>query len=256
MDLKGGHIVRAVGGRRDEYRPIQSRLVESSRPETVAQAFRDKLGLDEIYIADLDAIAGAAPSLELFHALAGMGLRLIVDAGVRSIVRALAIHLSGASGVVVGLETIDDPRVVPDIVDAIGKDAIWFSLDLKNGLPLGNMRAWPSLMPEAIVAEVVAAGVNRFIVLDLARVGERSGTGTEELCRRLIRQHPAIKVVAGGGVRDDTDLHRLSQIGLAGVLVATALHEGRIRCGLSGKIAGREAVPGYASSSGAQSSPS
>ena len=65
IDLKGGLVVRGVAGRRQEYRPVVSRLTPSSRPIDVAGAFRDHLGLDHLYLADLDAIAGAAPALEL-----------------------------------------------------------------------------------------------------------------------------------------------------------------------------------------------
>ena len=38
-----------------------------------------------------------------------------------------------------------------------------------------------------------------------------------------------MEVFAGGGVRDLADLGRLRQCGVAGVLVASALHDGRLR---------------------------
>jgi uncharacterized protein related to proFAR isomerase len=41
----------------------------------------------------------------------------------------------------------------------------------------------------------------------------------------LLAQHRGIELLAGGGIRDRTDLDRLEQAGVAGVLVATALHE-------------------------------
>jgi phosphoribosylformimino-5-aminoimidazole carboxamide ribotide isomerase len=58
LDLKGGHVVHGVGGRREEYRPVVSRLTDSSAPADVATAFRDRFGLSELYVADLDDIAG------------------------------------------------------------------------------------------------------------------------------------------------------------------------------------------------------
>ena len=69
LDLKDGIVVRGVGGRRDEYRPIVSRLTSSCQPLDVAEAFRDHFGLSELYLADLDAIAGKPPALALFRAL-------------------------------------------------------------------------------------------------------------------------------------------------------------------------------------------
>src|SRR5205085_4551536 len=79
LDLKGGHVVRGVGGRREEYRPVVSRLTDSSVPVDVATAFRDHLGLSEVYVADLDAIAGAGPALETYAALRDLGCTLWVD---------------------------------------------------------------------------------------------------------------------------------------------------------------------------------
>jgi phosphoribosylformimino-5-aminoimidazole carboxamide ribotide isomerase len=72
-------------------------------------------------------------------------------------------------------------------------------------------------------------------VLDLARVGEGGGTGTEELCARLASAHPEVELIAGGGVRGIADVRRLGEAGVAAVLVASALHEGRLT---RGEIAG------------------
>jgi uncharacterized protein related to proFAR isomerase len=39
---------------------------------------------------------------------------------------------------------------------------------------------------------------------------------------------PGVELIAGGGVRDQTDLDRLAVAGADGALVATALHRGAI----------------------------
>ena len=228
MDLKGGHVVHAVGGRRDEYRPIRSPLVDSSCAVIVARTFRDRLNLYELYVADLDAIAGAEPAWGVYRTLAGMDLGLMVDAGVRDVTTAQAVQAAGVSGVVVGLETVGGPRLLREIAERIGRDAVWFSLDLKGGRPLGDVANWRDPSAEGIAAEVIAMGICRLIVLDLARVGERGGTGTEELCRRLLDAEPNLQLVAGGGVRDAMDLSRLEAAGVSGALVATAIHDGRL----------------------------
>ena len=78
LDIKDGLVVRGIGGRRDEYRPIASKLTASCQPVDVARAFRDLLGLEEIYLADLDAIAGARPAWDIYREIqasaAGCGL--------------------------------------------------------------------------------------------------------------------------------------------------------------------------------------
>ena len=59
IDLKDGTAVHAVRGERERYRPVRSALArEDGDPLALARAFRSTLGLDELYVADLDAIAG------------------------------------------------------------------------------------------------------------------------------------------------------------------------------------------------------
>jgi phosphoribosylformimino-5-aminoimidazole carboxamide ribotide isomerase len=78
------------------------------------------------------------------------------------------------------------------------------------------------------VAQAVALGVRRVLILDLARVGVGEGTGTEALCARVTATFPHVEVSAGGGVRGIDELHRLHQSGVQNVLVASALHDGRL----------------------------
>jgi phosphoribosylformimino-5-aminoimidazole carboxamide ribotide isomerase len=66
------------------------------------------------------------------------------------------------------------------------------------------------------------------IVLDLARVGKNDGPGTDALARALIDRFADLGVYIGGGVRDMDDLKRLESLGVAGVLVSSALHNGAL----------------------------
>ena len=88
LDLKAGQVVHGIAGRRAEYRPIVSRLTASADPRDVAVAFVTQLGLKELYVADLDAIAGAPPALATFAALRALGCALWVDAGLRTAAQA------------------------------------------------------------------------------------------------------------------------------------------------------------------------
>ncbi|MGL6094644.1 MAG: HisA/HisF-related TIM barrel protein, partial [Fimbriiglobus sp.] len=64
IDVLGGVVVRAVGGRRGEYRPVKSRLTRSTDPVEVARVLLDATGATELYVADLDAItrSGFSPN--------------------------------------------------------------------------------------------------------------------------------------------------------------------------------------------------
>jgi len=69
------------------------------------------------------------------------------------------------------------------------------------------------------------------LVLDLLRVGEGGGPGTEALCATLIAEYPDLELTAGGGVRGAADLRRLRACGARAALVASALHDGALSRG-------------------------
>ena len=228
IDTLRGQVVRGVAGRRHEYRPVVSRLIGSAEPLAVARAFRDHFGLTELYLADLDAIAGAPAALTTYAALRTEGFCLWVDAGIRRPEDARPLAGAAVAGMVAGLETLHGPDVLRALCDQYGSERIIFSLDLKGGMPLGEVAAWQAADAGLIAAQAVGCGVRRLIVLDLARVGVGAGLGTEALCERLALAYPQVEIIAGGGVRDAADLRRLKGCGVRGVLVASALHDGRL----------------------------
>jgi len=231
LDLRAGQAVLARGGRREAYPPVRSQLVDggaASDPLVLARAYRDLLDCDEWYVADLDALAGGAVQRALVRALSGLRGRLLVDAAVSSPERARELVADGAARVVVGLETLPSFDALALVARAIGSQRLAFSLDLRDGAPLAE--APLSGTPFDLARAAVTAGAGAIMVLDLARVG--SGRGVDcVLLEALRRAHPHVELLAGGGIRTARDLERLADAGLDGALVATALHDGRIRRG-------------------------
>jgi phosphoribosylformimino-5-aminoimidazole carboxamide ribotide isomerase len=223
LDLQGGCVVRGVGGRRADYRP----LTPECHPLAVAESFRRLFGQTELYLADLDAIAGAAPALATYSELQRNGFQLWVDAGIREPEQGERLLAAGIESVIAGLETVSGPTVVTGLCHE-NADRVVLSLDLRDGVPLGDLRAWRRPDALSIAQEALELGVRRLLLLDLARVGMNEGTGTDALAKALIVAHPHVEVSVGGGIRNAADLRRLKAIGVRSVLVASALHDGRI----------------------------
>jgi phosphoribosylformimino-5-aminoimidazole carboxamide ribotide isomerase len=58
-----------------------------------------------------------------------------------------------------------------------------------------------------------------------------------ELYAEILREIPALRLIASGGVSTLEDIDELEKIGCAGVIVGKAIYEGRIRLrDLAGKI--------------------
>ncbi len=224
LDLMGGLVVRGVGGERDRYRPIDSALSRSPEPLAVARAFRDRYGLDRLYVADLDAIGGSDASTSIYTALVEDGFSLLVDAGIRSPEAAASLRAAVSVDVIAALETLPSPAVLAATVDRIGVDGVIFSLDLVHGQHLGAPGAWP-IDVDLVAREARSAGVRRLILLDLASVGRGRGPRHLERVRRWKDELDGVEIITGGGVRGRDDLVALRESGADGVLIATALHD-------------------------------
>jgi phosphoribosylformimino-5-aminoimidazole carboxamide ribotide isomerase len=218
IDLKDGTAVHAVRGERERYRPVHSVVGgDDGDALALARGFRG-LGLEEVYVADLDAITGTGENRATIAALA-RDARVMVDAGVSEPEDVRAQLALGAHRVVVGTETLRSPDALPD--------GVVLSVDLRDGRLLSPDPELAGLTGLDAVARLHRPGLRELIVLDLARVG--SGAGLDfELIAAIHAAFPELELLAGGGVRDLADLHALRDAGAAGALVATALHTGVI----------------------------
>ena len=222
VDLHGGRAVRAYAGRRDRYEPIGDAV-------ELARQYVDHYKLTELYVADLDAIedsiqvARPAPQLNgpVIQLVAGLGAPVWLDAGVSSVDRARDALDLGAAHVVVALETLRSFEALRAICDDIGGRRVAFSLDLRCGEPIAAGEIARET-PEQLAARAAGAGAGGVIVIDLARVGTRTGLDVE-LLERVRKAVPGVTLLAGGGVRGAEDLEQLAGAGCDAALVATAI---------------------------------
>jgi phosphoribosylformimino-5-aminoimidazole carboxamide ribotide isomerase len=237
LDLSRGLAVHAQAGERSRYAPLQSALLPNRNGDPLAllRAFHSELGAHECYLADLDAIQGGAVQRGLIRQLAefhtGFAGALLVDAGTSSTNGALEVLSCGASEVVVGLETLQAFADLAAIVALVGPARVVFSLDLRLGNPILHPAmqdaVGPTADPLSLAAQAAEAGVSKLLLLDIGRVG--TGCGVDlGLLEQLRRQFPAARLLAGGGVLTRRDLDHLRDAGCDGVLVASAIHTGRI----------------------------
>jgi uncharacterized protein related to proFAR isomerase len=245
IDLKDGTAVHAVRGERERYRPVSSSIGgEHGDALALARGFGAELGLDELYVADLDAIAGesgGAPGsggaaaaaraaggahTALLAALAREA-RVMVDAGVSEPAGAHALLELGAYRVIVGTETLPSAAALERLLAELPDGVLILSIDLREGSLLSPDPELAGLPAPDAIARLHRPGLREAIVLDLARVG--SGAGPDVgLIGEIHAAFPGLELLAGGGVRDVEDLRALDAAGAAGALVATALHRGVI----------------------------
>ena len=226
IDLKRGVAVHAVRGDRERYRPLRSRIAAGSDPVRLTRAVREGFGLDELYVADLDAIAGGAGSAGVVEALAREA-RVMVDAGAAAPAAVARLLGLGVARVVIGTESLPGAQALRRLATELPDAPLVLSLDLRGGRVLSPDPALAGIGAVDALARLRDAGAREAIVLDLMRVG--SGEGPDvTLLRELHSRFPDVSLLAGGGVRHAGDLRALADAGAAGALVATALHGGAI----------------------------
>lgn len=227
LDISNSVVVHAVGGKREKYLPVTSVVCKSADPVDVASTFKS-LQFDQLYIADLDAISNKIVDFGLYKKIkADTGLDLMVDAGIADLEKARKVLQNGVSKIIIGTETLNKPDFIKQAIESFGEEQVIVSLDLKEGKVMSASEVIRSMDPLAVAKAFQEMGVIRTIVLDLARVG--TGNGINLTMVMGILKKCKVEVLTGGGIRDIKDLELLSRLGVSGVLLATALHSGRLR---------------------------
>ncbi len=230
IDLLNNQAVHAIKGDRKFYKPVKSVLCDSSDPLEIARAFRDRLGLHEIYIADLDTIqnSGRTNQRNLVERLSSReNFRVLLDAGISDIESAARWLDLGIHKAVIGSETLNALEVLIGIPASFPQNRIVFSLDCRNGRILSKCPDLDSLSPIKALKLLQSSGWREIIVLDLARVGSGRGVDRSWIIEAQA-SFPDLTLLAGGGITGPQELKRLQSLGIRGVLVATALHSGSI----------------------------
>jgi phosphoribosylformimino-5-aminoimidazole carboxamide ribotide isomerase len=216
IDLKGGVVVRARMGQRDQYRPIETPLSPSSDPVDVVRGLLSVSAFRTLYVADIDAIErrGDARDALMRVKSAFAQLDVWVDNGLADADSARAFLDDGSDHLVLGSEAQTDHLLVENLRD---EPRVILSLDFRGDTFIGppSLLATPAVWPR------------RIIVMTLARVGSAAGPDFEKL-GAIHRLSGRRRVYAAGGLRHAGDLDELKNAGITGVLVASALHDGRL----------------------------
>lgn len=218
IDLKAGQVVHAVRGERQHYAPVRSRLCASATPEAVVSALRAHLGVTAFYVADLDAIQQCGSSRELIAQLLARhaDCEWWIDADFGSPSRLEAYLDAPHVHAVIGSESLASLEDLAAVRAALPRaQNVLLSLDHRAGRRMGPAALWAR----------PAAWPSRVIAMNLDRVGADAGPDFALIAQL---RGLAVAVVAAGGVRDATDLAQLAAAGVSDVLIASALHDGRL----------------------------
>jgi phosphoribosylformimino-5-aminoimidazole carboxamide ribotide isomerase len=229
LDLRGGQVVQARGGDRSAYPGLKTQLCSGNDPVDVALAFRDVLGLDSLYVADLDAIEHDRPDLTTLNRLAQLRLDLWVDLGLRRSSQLRDLSRGDSLRTILATETLPGMDLVREAIRDLGRDRVVLGLDLKAGHPiLSSTWREDHNEPMTIIQAALEVGVRRVLLLDIDRVGTGLGLASLELVAMVRSRYSDLEITVGGGVTSPLDLKTARATGASGILVGSALYDGRI----------------------------
>ncbi|PCJ32406.1 MAG: HisA/HisF family protein [Gammaproteobacteria bacterium] len=211
----GGNVVHAQGGNRDNYPLLESVLSSSHEPIQLVADLLRFYSFSTIYIADLDAIEKGEKNTDLYAELSARypGVQFFLDMGIKDQAEWQYLMTYSNIKAVIGSESLQE---IEWLKTAEVKDKSILSLDFKQGQFLGNTQ----LLQQVYWSE-------RIIVMNIDRVGAQQGPDIT-LLKQLQQQTSVSRLIAAGGVRNQHDLAQLQQQGINQVLIASALHDGRI----------------------------
>jgi phosphoribosylformimino-5-aminoimidazole carboxamide ribotide isomerase len=228
IDLRGGRVVRLRQGDFDRETSYGDDPVATARDFVAA-------GSGWVHVVDLDGARDGEPrQLELVGRIAS-GLagraRVEVGGGLRT-PAAVAMALdAGAARVAIGTAALRDPGFAARLVERHGAGRIVASIDVRDGLALGE--GWrtgaPGLPAAAAIERLAEAGVVAFEVTAIERDGLLEGPDVA-----LLRSLAALglgRIIASGGIASIDDVLAARAAGCSGAIVGRALYEGRIDLG-------------------------
>ncbi len=211
VDLKKGKVVRAFAGFRLNYKPLKLGFFDFSDPITFINKVLDKLKLNKIYIADLDAIQNLSTNNILIEEilLSFPQINFLIDAGFDypSSANNFSIKLQKKKilnfNVVIGTEKMKKYNL-----QCFNQNKkIYISLDIK-----GETKKWITFLKKSKFKPDI-------ILMFLRNIGGR-GIRLEGV-KKLIQTLPNYNFHYAGGIKYFNHIKMLQNVGVESVIAST-----------------------------------
>jgi len=223
IDIKEGQAVRLFKGDFNQKTVVNPDVIGQSK--IFAQA-----GIDFIHVVDLDgALDGRATNRDLIAKLKKeSGLGVEVGGGIRTLEQIEDYLAVGIDRVIIGSMAVKNPDFVKAALEKFGSDKIVVGIDAKNGMVATEGWLETSNVDYISLAKAMEKiGVTLFVYTDVDRDGTLTGPNFGHY-ERLVAELTTAKVIASGGIAEQSDLVKLQEIGVAGTIVGKAYYNGNI----------------------------
>lgn len=225
IDIKGGRCVRLLQGKADQETVYHQDPLEPARLFALE-------GAEWVHVVDLDgAFTGNPVNLKLIEGICGLGLKVQMGGGMRSVEMVEKALEAGVSRVVVGTRACKEPEFAKTLVKQFGKK-IAVGIDAHNGKVAVDGWTKGTDSEVLVLARTLEdIGVSTLIHTDIATDGMMKGPNYA--AQEALLERVSTDVIASGGVSKKEDVVKLEEMSkryphLKGVIVGKALYEGTV----------------------------
>jgi len=229
IDILGGNAVRLVRG------DFDAKKVYDEDPLSAARGWIAQ-GAEYLHVVDLDGARHGKPvNLAQLQRIAGeAGVPVQYGGGLRTADAVEQALHAGAARVILGTVAMFDPSVLQECLDAHGPERILVGVDVRDGCVVTH--GWlqnTDVQARAAFAALRERGVRNFVFTNVDHDGMLDGANRDEVAW-VANAAGEGSVIFSGGIGTREDLEALASLrrelgldGLTGVIVGTALYEGR-----------------------------
>ena len=224
MDLLEGRCVRLYKGDYDQSTNY------GDDPLSIALEF-ERQGAQWLHIVDLQAAKDPNnPQTELIKELiTKTNLSIQVGGGIRQSTQVSELIEQGVSRVMIGSLAVKEPELLKVWFNQ-WNEKILLTLDVRvdaSGTPFVATNGWQNTSDKAlfdIINDYLPYGLQHFLCTDIDFDGTLQGPNLA-LYQKLINAYPSLNCIASGGVSSLSDLDKLREINVSGVVIGKALYE-------------------------------
>jgi len=221
IDIKNGKYVRLTQG------DFNREIVYGDNPAEVAKSWESQ-GAKMIHLVDLDgAKDGKLSNIDAIKAiLQAVKVPLQIGGGIRNRESVSKLLDLGVSKVIIGTMIFENEELLKDLISKYSSQII-VSLDARDGILVKS--GWlesteKNLIETAKYLEKI--GVKRFIFTDVIKDGTLTSPNFEAISNLL--RNVNVPIIIAGGISNISDIKKLKDLGVEGVIVGKALYEGKI----------------------------
>ncbi len=227
IDILNSKAVHAKKGERTKYKPLKSKLIQSSNPVEIIQLLKKKFGFNDFYVADLDSIIYKNPNLPILKQILEItDMNVILDPGIVNLEDIYLYSRFDIKSLILGLETLKSFTLIDQSLQILDQNKIIISIDMYNGQILSSAKDIKNQNPLKLIKKIESLGIKNIILLDLFRVGQKIG-GIPPLYLDLLHNFTG-NIFVGGGIKNYRDILDYKEQNFSGILIATALYDGTV----------------------------